>query len=158
VSRGAGGDNSDDGIGWEEGVIGNSVNDGIKEGDSEDGEGDGSQAAHNRGERRNLLSSSGPRSSSALLRRFLVLLAGSVVTSGGEGGAGGHGLDGVGDGADASPPARVAKAGTAMAGTALVDRSGQVHRTGKCSAGDSTTSSAVVATMAASTCSGGSSG
>ncbi len=38
------------------------------------------------------------------------------MTSGGEGGAGSLGLDGVGDGADASPPAGVAKAGTALIG------------------------------------------
>jgi hypothetical protein len=85
VSRGAGSDNSDDGVGWEEEVIGDGVNNGIGEGDSKDGEGDSGKAAHNRGERRNLLSSSGPRSRSASLRRFLVLLAGGVMTSGGEG-------------------------------------------------------------------------
>ncbi len=42
------------------------------------------------------------------------------MTSGGEGGASSLGLDGVGDGADSSPPAGVAKAETAMAGTALI--------------------------------------
>ncbi len=42
------------------------------------------------------------------------------MTSGGEGGAGGLGLDGVGDGADDSPPAGVAKAGRATAGTAFI--------------------------------------
>jgi hypothetical protein len=32
VSRGAGGDDSDDGVGWEEGMIGDGVNDDIGEG------------------------------------------------------------------------------------------------------------------------------
>jgi hypothetical protein len=68
-------------------VIWDGINDGIGEGDREDGEGDGGEDAHNRGERINSLSSSGPRSRSSSLRRFLVLLAGGVVTSGGEGGA-----------------------------------------------------------------------
>ncbi len=75
MSRGTGGDGSDDSLGWEEGAIWDGVNDGIGEGNSEDGEGDGGEAAYNRGERINSLSSSGPRSSSASLRRFLVLLA-----------------------------------------------------------------------------------
>ncbi len=102
-------------------MIWDGVNDDIGEGSSEDGEGDGGEAAHSRGERINSLSSSGPRSSSASLRRFLVLLAGGVVTSGGEGGAGGLGLDGMGDGADDSPLAGVAKAaGRATAGTAFI--------------------------------------
>jgi hypothetical protein len=151
VSRGAGSDNSDDSVGWEEGVIGDGVNDGIGEGECEDSEGDGNEAAHNRGERRNSLSSSGPRSRSASLRRFLVLLAGSVVTSGGEGVAGGLGLDGVGDGADASPPAGVAKAGTATAGTALIG-------VGKRTVLARAMSSAAMAMTVAPTCRGGSSG
>ncbi len=46
MSRGAGGDDLDDGVGWEEGVIWDGVNDGIREGGSEDGEGDGGEAAH----------------------------------------------------------------------------------------------------------------
>ncbi len=97
-------------------MIWDGVNNGIGEGDSEDGEGDGGEAAHNRGERINSLLSSGSCSSSTSLRHFLVFLTGGVMTSSGEGGAGGLGLNGVGDGADDSPLAGVAKAGAAFIG------------------------------------------
>jgi hypothetical protein len=49
---------------------------------------DGSIAGLENGERRISPSSSGPRNSSASLRRLLALLAGGVFTSGGEGGGG----------------------------------------------------------------------
>jgi hypothetical protein len=45
---------------------------------------DGGEAVQDRGERTKSLSPSGPRNSSASLRRLLVLLAGGVVTSGSE--------------------------------------------------------------------------
>jgi hypothetical protein len=107
-------------------VVGSDAVGGIGERSSEDGESDGGEAIQDRGERTNSLSPSGPRNSSASLRRLLVLLAGGVVTSGGETsgcerGTNGLGLEGGGGGVDVSPPTGLPLAGAATAGATVTE-------------------------------------
>jgi hypothetical protein len=87
------------------------VTDGIEEMDGDEGESDGGVAdggmtMPGKGERSNSHSPSGPRSSSSLFLRFLVLFARGVITSGGEGGCGG--VVGAGVGRAEIPQAGVA--------------------------------------------------
>ncbi len=119
--------------------------DGIEEMDGDEGESgggvaDGGLTVPGKGERSNSHSRSSPRSSSSSFLCFLVLFAGGVVTSGGEGGCSGVGGAGV-------RRAEFSQAGAAMTVTLMTGDG--IGRQAITYSGGSTTMGPSATTMAA---------